>query len=469
MNNSRSAGLMTDPLSDMGLREFGRRLRRGQLSAVEITERYLARIAALDPRLGAFQHVDTDGARRQAKAIDALLDAGVDLGPLMGVPVAVKDLFAIEGLPTTAGSLMPVADTIGPEGPFVRMLRKAGCVILGLTRTVECAFGAAGINSVRGTPWNPWDANTPRLPGGSSSGSAVAVAAGLCGFAIGTDTGGSVRVPAALCGIFGLKTTVGHWPTDGVFSLSSTLDSIGLLTRDADDAQIAFAALSNHEPVDQTSAVRGLRFGRMRGYVERELDERVRKAYESGIEALREQGAHIEDVLIPEAAERETIIPVILGAEVLATLGRRRFDQHRASMDPVVEARIANALDITADGYVLAQRRMRALQAMARERIASMDGWILPTTAVPPLPVSDFATLEQGVGLSRRITQCTQPGNVFGLSGFSVPLPLRDGLPIGLQVLAAPGAETAILAIARGMQQALGGTVRPDLAAFESA
>lgn len=246
--------LAADPFDGCGLDEFGRRLRAGESSTTNVTRAYLSRIDALDPKLGAFEYVAADAALQQARAIDALLASGVDLGPLMGVPIAVKDLFAIKGMPVTAGSRMPLNDTIGAEGPFVKVLKRAGCIILGTTKTVECAFGAAGINSVRGTPWNPWDARTHRLPGGSSSGSAVAVAAGLCAFAIGTDTGGSVRVPAALCGIFGLKTTVGLWPTQGVFPLSRTLDSIGLLTRDAGDAASALAALTPGTPRASVSA-----------------------------------------------------------------------------------------------------------------------------------------------------------------------------------------------------------------------
>jgi aspartyl-tRNA(Asn)/glutamyl-tRNA(Gln) amidotransferase subunit A len=154
---------------------------------------YLAGIEQLDPKLGAYGHVNATRALDAARALDDLLAAGVDLGPLMGVPVAVKDLFAVDGTPTTAGSDLDVAELIGSDGSFVKGLRRAGCVILGKTKTVEFAFGAVGTNSVRGTPWNPADAQVHRIPGGSSSGSAVAVAAGLCAFAIGTDTGGSVR------------------------------------------------------------------------------------------------------------------------------------------------------------------------------------------------------------------------------------------------------------------------------------
>lgn len=456
----------TDPFRDGGINAFAQRLRRGEITVSAVTEAYLGRIAALDARLGAFEHVDMQGARRQANALDALLRAGVDLGPLMGVPVAVKDLFAINGLPTYAGSRMPVGDVIGEEGSFVRKLKRSGCVILGTTKSVECAFGAAGINSVRGTPWNPWDAQTQRLPGGSSSGSAVAVAAGLCAFAIGTDTGGSVRVPAALCGIFGLKTTMGHWSTDGVFPLSTTLDSIGLLTRSAEDAALAFGALGDSGEDRGVTPVQGLRFGRVRGYVEEGIDPLIAQVLDDTAESLRQAGAHIQDVAMPEAAEREWITPAVLGTEILASLGRDRFLRHRDNMDPVVAARIAAALEVCGDDYVRALRRMQSLAELAHRRFAGLDAWLLPTSAVLPLPVAHFADLERALALSKQITQCSQPGNVFGLCGANVPLTAQDRLPIGLQLLAPAGQEMRLLSLARGLQAHLGQLPGPDLGAF---
>jgi aspartyl-tRNA(Asn)/glutamyl-tRNA(Gln) amidotransferase subunit A len=235
--------LPSDPFEPGGINTFGRRLRAGEITAEAATAACLGRIEALDGRLGAWQHVAPEEALAAARAIDRLLAAGTDLGPLMGVPVAVKDIFAVEGMPTTAGSRVDVSDLIGPEGSFVRSLRRAGCVILGKTKTVEFALGATGISQTRGTPWNPWDPQVHRIPGGSSSGSAVATAAGMCGFGIGSDTGGSVRLPATFCGIFGLKTTLGLWPVDGVFPLAPDLDTIGPLTRTAEDAAIVWATL----------------------------------------------------------------------------------------------------------------------------------------------------------------------------------------------------------------------------------
>ena len=227
-----------------GLAGFARALRAGEITCVDALERYLTRIEQDEPRIGAFEHVATESARRTAVALDRLIGAGTDLGPLMGMPVAVKDIFAVEGMPTTAGSKVDVADLIGPEGSFVRRLRSAGCIIIGKSRTVEFALGSAGgVNRQRGTPRNPNDTEGHRVCGGSSSGSAAALAAGMCAFSIGSDTGGSVRIAAAFCGLVGFKPTTGLWPTAGVFPLCETLDTIGPLTHTVDDAALMFTAL----------------------------------------------------------------------------------------------------------------------------------------------------------------------------------------------------------------------------------
>lgn len=229
-----------------GLAGYSAALAAGNTSAAEATQAFLARIAAQDGQLQCYQHVAADDALAQAAELDS---SSSNKGVLHGVPIGIKDIYAIEGMPITCGSqleergILGVTALVGPEGSFVARLREVGCVFLGKTKTVEFASGALGINKVRGTPWNPVDRQVHRIPGGSSSGSAAGVAAGLCGFAIGSDTGGSIRIPAALCGIFGLKTSAGRWPTDGVLPYSTTFDTIGLLTKTAADAAVAFSAI----------------------------------------------------------------------------------------------------------------------------------------------------------------------------------------------------------------------------------
>ena len=328
-----------DPLTGIGLPEFARRLRAGQLTAEGATKSYLSRIAALDGRIGAFEVVDTERALAAARAVDALLAAGTDLGPLMGVPVAVKDILAVRGLPATGGSRLDLAGFIGEEGRFVARLRAAGCILLGKTRTVEFAFGAVGINAVRGTPWNPADSQVHRIPGGSSSGSATAVAAGLCALAVGSDTGGSVRVPAALCGVAGLKTSDGRWPRDGVLPLSPTFDTIGLFARSVEDLGFAFPALDQNGPEGEGPDLRTLRFGVPRGYYFDGLESDVARRVEDALAVLEKAGAQLVEIEIPEARERESIFPSVLGPELLAGFGRERFEREKSQVDPLVAAR----------------------------------------------------------------------------------------------------------------------------------
>jgi len=460
------AGLIPDPLAAGGIAGFGERLRRGETTAEATVEAYLKRIEALEPRLGAFEHVASEQALGAAHALDRLLAAGTDLGPLMGVPVAVKDLFAVEGMPTTAGSNLDVSATIGPEGTFVKALKRAGCVIMGKTKTVEFALGGAGTNVVRGTPWNPWDATRHRAPGGSSSGSAVAVAAGLSAFAIGSDTGGSVRGPAAWCGVFGLKTTVGLWPTDGVFPLSRTLDSIGPLTRSAADAAVVFAALSGR-PTATPAPWRGLRLGKPASFFFDDLDDDVERCSAAMIAALAGAGAEIVDIDLPEVAELSAIFAPVSATELIAVLGRKRFLAERHRMDPVVAGRAALGLETTADAYIRLKWRHRDLCRIMDQRMRGFDGWITPTRNIVAPPVADYDTSEAGVKRAAKTGLNTRPGNLFGFCGTSSPIhALGSDLPVGFQVLCPARAEERALSIARAFEAIVGAPPLPDLSAF---
>src|SRR5690554_4342318 len=230
MEKNKMATLPIDPLQEGGLTQFYQDFRSGTVSSEQITQAYLTRIEHLDPRLQAYEYVDAKKALETAKAMDRLIASGVDLGPLMGVPIAIKDIFTIHQMPAPrAGSLLPLHELAGEkEGSFIQALRRLGCVFLGQTKAVELCLGITGVSAPLGTPWNPWDSTHQRVPGGSSSGSSVAVSAGLCAFAIGSDSGGSVRAPASFNGIFGFKTTFGAWPTDGVIPLDPRVDSLGL-------------------------------------------------------------------------------------------------------------------------------------------------------------------------------------------------------------------------------------------------
>ncbi len=458
--------LPADPFEPGGIALFGKRLRGGEITAEAATRAYLARIAVLDDRLGAYQYVAAEQAVAAARALDGLLAAGTDLGPLMGVPVAIKDLFAVDGMPTTAGSNIDVGDLIGAEGRFVKALKRAGCVILGKTKTVEFALGTTGISKPRGTPWNPWDAATQRIPGGSSSGPGVATAAGLCAFAIGTDTGGSVRLPAHFCGTFGLKTTAGLWPTDGVFPLARDLDSIGPLTRSAADAAIVFAVLTG-QPTPTASPVRGLRLGKPVHYFYDNLDSNVAACMTAALTMLEEAGADIVPIEVPEAPEREKYFPAALPADLISVLGRERFLAGRERMDPVVAARGGMGLEAKAAEVLQVKWWRQQLCAAAEARSEGLDGWITPTAAIASVPVADFTDPAEAMRLTLAITQDTQPGNLLGLCATTTPIQmLGSALPVGLQLLCPANHEARALAIALAIEDLVGPPPRPDLSGF---
>lgn len=455
--------LAEDPLGQDGLAEYAARLRAGAITAEAATRAYLDRIAALDGWLGAFEHVAPDSAIASARALDALLRAGCDLGPLMGVPIAVKDLIAVEGMPTGAGTRLDVTDLVGEEGPVIAVLRRAGCVILGKTKTVEFALGITGVSAPRGTPWNPHDRTVHRLPGGSSSGSGVAVAAGLCAFAIGSDTGGSVRVPAAMNGVFGLKTSPGRLSNEGAFPLAPHLDTIGFLTRSAGDASLAFSVVTGEAPPPPRAPSR-LRLGRPSRYFFDSLDPRIETRIEEALATLGGHGCEIAPFDLPEAPEREAYFPVVLPVCLVASLGRERAAAGLDRMDPVIAARVATAFEVDAVRLVeLEQRRQRSITTAAG-RFEGFDAWITPATASLPAPLAELEEPGQGLVLALAMTRNTQPANYLNLPAVCLPLPRAVGeLPVGLQLIGRRNKEHDLLAMAVSLQAALGRTGLVDL------
>lgn len=458
-----------DPIAAGGIVAFGRRLRSRETTCEAAIADYLARIETLEPTVGAFEYVAADSALATARALDRLLAGGSDLGPLTGVPVAIKDLFAVAGMPTTAGSNLDVADLIGAEGRFVTSLKRAGCIVIGKTKTIEFAFGGAGgVNTVRGTPWNPWDASVHRGPGGSSSGSAAAVAAGLCAFAIGSDTGGSVRLPAALCGLFGFKPTRGRWPTDGIFPLCPTLDTIGLLTKSAADAALIFGTLTGIS-VPPMPSLRGARLGRPVNQFVDCLDPAIEGCFVAALEALCAAGAEVVDVDVPDLGPPEAFFHAIVPAEFLAAFGRDRFLRERAHMGADIAARAEAGLDLRADHYIDFVRRHLELRRLAHARMQGFDGWVTPTLGLVAPPVADFADTEQALEINVRIGRLTRPVNLFGFCATSTPIhQLGSDLPVGLQVMAPANAESSLLALVQAIESVVGAPSMPDLARFET-
>ena len=446
--------LPASPFHDTPLATFARRLRSGEASALGATRNLLRRIETLDAKLHAYTFVDAERALARAAALDQLLTAGVNLGPLMGVPIAVKDLFSVDGMPTTAGSDVDISDLVPPQGRFVDQLQRAGCVILGKTATTEFALG--GFNLRRPPPWNPCDLGVPRMTGGSSHGSAVAMAAGLCAFSFGSDTGGSVRWPAALCGVVGYKSTTDHWPQDGIFPLSRAMDSIGVFTSCVADLRVVHAALAGVSvaeaplPSQLVLALPGAHFFQ-------NIEPEVEACFTRAVELLRDAGVAIREVALPEAAEIEEVFGRLVTAEWLAFVGRDRFLANESIIDPVVAARVRGGLELRADQYVRLASRQQALTTLIGERAEGIDGWLSPTVVKLPAPCTDFRGVDDVAAWNRVTTQNTRPANLFGQCGISLPMQhLGARWPAGLQLCAAPSHDRRLLAVAATIEAIIG-------------
>src|SRR5476649_2144 len=291
----------------MTIEQFGRRLRARELTAVRVTDECLRRIEADNPRLNAFIRVMGDEAMRQAREADRELAAGRDRGPLHGVPISIKDLIDMRGIPTTAASRVREGHVADRDAPTIAQLRQAGAVIVGKTNLHEFAFGTTNEDSAFGPARNPHD--PARSPGGSSGGSAASVAAGMAMATIGTDTGGSIRIPAAACGIVGLKPSFGEVSTDGVVPLSRTMDHVGPLAQSVTDACLVYHALLGdaHATPPAPMPISGLRLAVPRAYFCDLLDEEVRARFEETLDRLRTAGAVVDDIEIQHAPDIATV------------------------------------------------------------------------------------------------------------------------------------------------------------------
>ncbi len=450
--------------------ELGGQIRTGTVSPVTLTERFLERIAALDKRLHAFLAVTGDRALAEARAAETLLHGGHDLGPLHGIPYAVKDLYDVKGLATTAGTRLLAGNVAVEDCAAVRRLSAAGMVLLGKTHTVQFAFGGVGINHDHGTPHNPWSP-TPHAPGGSSSGSGVAVGAGLAPAALGTDTGGSVRIPAALCGTVGLKTTVGRVSRAGVYPLSWTLDSVGPLTRSVEDAALVYQALQGADLADETTVgvpphdvlrglkagVKGLRLAFGETLFFDGVDADVATAIREAGRVLRGLGASVDSVAVPEVAEAmaEQRRAAMVAAEALAVNGRL-IEEHFDALDPVVAHRMKTGRSLAATDYFVVLRQWAMLRERVVRTLADVDALLVPATMSPPRPIAAVdATIESYADANLRYLRNASIGNVLALCAAVLPCGFtRDGLPISLMVYAKPFDEATALRVAWAYEHA---------------
>src|SRR5437667_7680234 len=426
-------------------------LRRRAISPLELVDAYQERIeSAADLR--AFITPPGDQARPDAKRAQQRL-ARREAGALLGVPIAIKDLFATRGLRTTAGSRILRDWVPSRDAALVTRLRAAGAVIFGKTNLHEFAYGVTNANPWWGIARNPRDVR--RSPGGSSGGSAIAVVAGLCAAALGSDTGRSIRIPASLCGCVGLKPTYGLLPLDGAVPLGWSLDHAGPLTRTIEDAGILLDALSGGRAWTQAQRVttRGLRVGILRNSIVQPLQPGVSRQVERAAAALRRHGLRVRDVRLPEMAWTVATQLVTLRAEASAAHARWIRARPRA-YGPDVRIRLQLGALVSGADYVVAQRMRAKIVGAVRRLFDDIDILLLPT---PPItaPVVGERTVRWRTGeepVDGALVRLTAPFNLTGVPALSVPFGAMAGLPIGVQVVGQWNDEARVLAVGRRLE-----------------
>jgi aspartyl-tRNA(Asn)/glutamyl-tRNA(Gln) amidotransferase subunit A len=435
----------------------------GRLSPVAAVDAFLARIAAQNQHLHAYIAVYDDTARLAAEAADKAIRSGHAVGPLHGVPIALKDLIDLEGKVTTGGSAVWRERRSPVTATLARKLIAAGMIVLGKTHTVEFAMGGWGTNHHMGTPWNPWDRTVARAPGGSSSGSGVAVASAMAPWAIGTDTGGSVRLPAAWCGLSGLKTTIGRVSTYGILPLAPSLDTPGPMARSVEDAALLYSVMQGPDPLDRLTlaapppnhpfatlrrGVKGLRLARMPDSERDGCAPDMLAAYDAALETLAELGAEIVDVKLPIAfADATEATGRIIGSEAYRLEGHL-VDDPTQPIDPAVRPRIQLGRDIKAHQYLAALAERDRMKAAFLAALDGVDALLTPTTQSAAIPLEE-------IDQDTTPAQFTRVFNLLEMCALAVPDGFTaDGLPLSLQIACRPYDEATALRIGWAYQQA---------------
>lgn len=454
---------MQDSAIFLPLREQRARLRAGTLTATELAE---ASIAAYQQR-GKHDHAyltwNGEQALAMAKAADAVLAQGGDAGALMGMAVSIKDIYAVTGLPTYAGSSQRLPKRWERPGPVVSTLLKQLPSVMGKTHSVEFAFGGLGTNAHWGAPRNPWDTTAHRTPGGSSSGAGVSLVGGTVSLALGTDTAGSVRIPASMTGVVGLKTTAGRWSTEQIVPLSSTLDTPGLLARRVDDIAFAFDALDSQlagkdDLVPATPSLAGLTFGIPETFFWDDCSPGIAETVRAAIKQLEAAGARIVTLELPGIDEAYELFKLggVAAAELAAFL-KTELPEMIDSLDPNVAARVAAADTMPAWEYVRRRTILDSLYQSAAARMADVDAVLTPTVAITPPTIESLEPEGAYPKANMHALRNTVIANFLGLCALTLPVG-KDaaGMPVGLQVLAGPWQDAKLLAIGQAIENELG-------------
>jgi aspartyl-tRNA(Asn)/glutamyl-tRNA(Gln) amidotransferase subunit A len=445
--------------------EVAKLIRSRAVSPVDVTQATLHRIERGDAALNAYITVTKDAAMRAAEAAEEAIASGRYRGPLHGVPLALKDLFATKGIRTTAGSKILAQHVPTYDATVVERLTRAGAILVGKLNLYEFACGGI-VNPTYGATRNPWDLE--RTAGGSSGGAGAAVAASLCFGALGTDTGGSIRIPSSLCGIVGVKPTYGRVSRFGVTPLSWSLDHVGPMTRSVEDAAILLQAIAGTDPHDPTTArlpvpnyrealtgaVEGLTVGVPREFFLDRVEEEVAEAFHTAVTRLEGLGAAVEAVTVPQIRYTDTLYDVIQLCEA-AAYHERYLTSHAQEYDPQVLARVQEGRFIPAVHYLTAQRLRRVYSKALEKPFERVDVIATPTTPIPAFKIGE-ETLRIGTtteNARRALRRLTRPFNIAGLPAVTVPCGFTaTGLPIGLQIVAKPFDEATALRVAHAYE-----------------
>ena len=443
----------------MTIADAAPRLAKGQLKSEKLTEECLSQIEALNPKLNAFITVTADEALKAARDADKDIAGGRYRGPLHGIPVSLKDLVDLKGIRTTAGSLVRASHVATEDADVTSRLRDAGAVFVGKTNLHEFAFGTTTEDSGFGKAHHPVDPS--RSPGGSSGGSALAIATGLSLGTGGTHTGGSIRIPAAVCGIVGLKPGWGEISASGVVPLSRQLDHVGPLGACVTDAWIQYNAMlpagRQTTGVPAAASLKGLRLGVPAGYLFDQLDADVERVVMSTIDTLRRSGAIVTEVAIPHATDMAAIyLHLVLGDA--AEYHARTLISRPQDYTPNVRLRLEMARYVLAEDYV---RALRGKAVIAHEVDRAMDGvdaLVLPSLAIPAPPIGAVTMPVKGGPEAVRtlMLRCTQPFNLSGHPAISIPCGhAHGGLPIGFQLAGHHGQTPALVQAALAVERAI--------------
>jgi aspartyl-tRNA(Asn)/glutamyl-tRNA(Gln) amidotransferase subunit A len=447
-----------DSLPFLGLRAVARRIATGEVSPIEVVDAILERVDALEPSLNTFIWRNP-GTRSEAERADQAVRQGGRVGPLHGVPLTIKDLILTRDAPTTAGSrIFGEGVRSRRDAPVVRRLRRAGAILLGKTNLHEIAMGVTTANEHFGPTRNPWDPT--RIPGGSSGGSAAALAAGFGYGSVGTDTRGSIRIPAACCGVTGLKPTYGLVPTQDVIPLSWSLDHVGPMTRSVEDAAVLLGVMAGGRArlerwlAAADSAPERLRLGLCHYYL-RELDPAIEGSVADAITLLERAGHRLAEVEIAGLTNAHAASGVITGAEAYA-FHEEHLREQPEGFGPLVRGRLEQAASLTAVQLVRAERTRREMGAAFARGFDVVDCLIGATVPAFPPRIGD-TTVRHGdreEPVLEAFTRLNSPQNMAGIPALVLPCGFGpDGLPVGLQLIAAAGREDLLLRLGAEYQR----------------